>query len=63
MKLDEDGLKECPFCGTSQWTQLHRNGWDLWSVSCADCLVRVDDTGGGFISKAAAIAAWNKRPN
>ena len=51
----------CPFCGRDELVQLHHNGLDLYSVSCAGCEVHMEQNGGGWIEKEEAISAWNTR--
>lgn len=51
----------CPFCGSDEYVQAVRNGWDLWSVSCATCEVNMEQAGGGWIKKQDAVDNWNTR--
>lgn len=53
-------LKPCPFCGSkARWKQLGAEPYPVGGVDCLNesCGIHV---GGG--NKAAAIAAWNRRP-
>ena len=47
----------CPFCGTEQPSVWKRD--DGWAVKCvAGCSITID----GYVSRDAARAAWNARP-
>jgi len=53
----KDELKPCPFCGQEKPSLWQAGGY--WKVKCVDgCSLSIT----GYMNKAGAIAAWNRRP-
>ena len=53
----KDELKPCPFCGQEKPSLWPAGGY--WKVKCVDgCSLSIT----GYMNKAAAITAWNRRP-
>lgn len=51
----------CPFCGSTQVIlfQLNPTLSGGWLVKCLKCAIRIEN----YASEAAALAAWNRRPD
>jgi len=53
--MNDDGLLECPFCGSENSMQFKDEQWHF--VVCQDCGSRTDD----WINAATATSKWNTR--
>ena len=51
-------LKDCPFCGSSDITQVLTVGL-RWIIGCNNCGVRTRE----YTSSLEAVTAWNRRPD
>lgn len=58
-----DGLNDCPFCGSSAFTETRAGGF--WMVLCNGCPASIGcpDSGYEFSDRADAVKFWNKRSN
>lgn len=63
--MDEQKARPCPFCGNTGVTvwklprEAVEEGCGRWIVKCVDgCSISID----GYISREAALRAWNRRP-
>ena len=61
MTVNEEGLRQCPFCGSKNVTVVrHRFHLleDTYGVECHDCYTESSKL---YISRNAAVKAWNTR--
>jgi hypothetical protein len=61
-KMSKEALKRCPFCGGEGMVKTRRCGaGTMYQAGCSNVHCLVFPITHHFISKAKAIAVWNKR--
>ena len=57
----EEAIRECPFCGNKPHAEADHWHSTAWEISCDSCDINGISARVWAESKAAAIAAWNRR--